>query len=505
MKGRLKFFLIKAITIFLLIPVIILTEFRSILRPLKLRGVFSYIIENFQEVLIGVELRSRLVKLIVKSTLLPAVILYKNKSFKKTFIYVFRIFGRVPPSLAFLDFGGDSVASTNAAAMHREYVDFLITRSSINVSADFVSLTEKVLSGKSDIKPIAFYLPQFHAFPLNDEWYGKGFTEWTNVTKSIPHYLGHHQPQLPIDMSFYDLNDISVMYRQVELAKNYGIHAFCFHYYWFSGEKLMEMPLLKFLENQDLDFPFCINWANENWTKLWDGGNREVRYKQELLPGDDEKFFMDILPYLTDRRYIKVQEKPLFLIYRPHIFSKERCQEFVSVLREKAIEHGFPGLYIVAVNSHGFDEDPREWGLDAMMEFPPHGMSNHGLKEKKLEGFVNPYFQGKFWDAEEYIREKKYLYKTDYKLFKGVAPSWDNSARKAYSNAAVYHGITPKIYKEWLSGCIEYTRENHAEDERFVFINAWNEWAEGAHLEPDNRYGYAYLQATWEALHMEHI
>ncbi|MDF3935309.1 glycosyltransferase WbsX family protein [Pseudomonas citronellolis] len=467
---------------------------------------FRDALANYPAIIRRLDYCNKITRALVKSSLSIALILHKTRSFKLATQHVFKVLGGAP---AFSE-GAPTPApvvqnleSDNNS--YRSYVDFITERSAQEHSADFVQLIEngRAATYPTDIKLIAFYLPQFHAFPLNDEWYGRGFTEWTNVTKAIPQYTDHYQPQLPIDMGYYNLNDVSVMHRQVELAKLYGIHAFCFHYYWFSGARLMEKPIFSWLENQDIDFPFCLNWANENWSKLWDGGNREVRYKQELLPGDDEKFFSDILPFFKDRRYIKIQGKPLLLIYRPHLFSKERCQQFVKTLREKSVENGFPGLYIVSVNSHSFQEDPTLWGLDAMAEFPPHCMLNHGLKEKPLNGFVNPHFNGHVFDGADYVTQKRYLYETDYKLFKGVSPSWDNTPRKAYSNASVIDNITPEIYQEWLSGCITHTREKHSEDERFIFINAWNEWAEGAHLEPDSRYGYAYLQATKNALTRE--
>lgn len=463
---------------------------------------FLFILTNYRTVLNQLANKNRLTRALVKSSLSVALVLHKTGSLTQALHHISKV---VMGASAFVEtpetYPHVLSIDENKKDSYREYIKFITTRSVADKSQDFVPLMHAHRSfDLTDIKLIAFYLPQFHAFPLNDEWYGKGFTEWTNVTKAIPQYTGHNQPQLPIDLGYYNLNDISVMQRQVELAKIYGIHAFCFHYYWFSGTRLMEKPIFNWLDHPEIDFPFCLNWANENWSKLWDGGDREVRYKQELLPGDDEKFFMDILPFFKDRRYITVQGKPLFIIYRPHLFTKERCRHFVRVMREKADEHGFPGLFIVSANSHGFQEDPCNWGLDAMVEFPPHCMREHGLQGKTLDCFRNPYFDGHVWDGGEYVEQQRYLYETKYKLFKGVFPSWDNTPRKAYSNGAVIDGITPEIYEKWLSGCIDYTRKHHADDERFIFINAWNEWAEGAHLEPDSRYGYAYLQATRNAL-----
>ncbi|GHU30859.1 hypothetical protein AGMMS50256_18450 [Betaproteobacteria bacterium] len=301
-------------------------------------------------------------------------------------------------------------------------------------------------------------------------------------------------------MGFYNLEDINVMKRQVELARLYGVHAFCFHYYWFSGTRLMEKPIFNWLRHPEIDFPFCLNWANENWSKLWDGGNQEVIYKQELLDGDDEKFFADILPFFQDPRYIWIDGKPLLLIYRPHLFPPERCLQFTRIMRELAGKHGFPGLFMLAVNSYCFEENPAPYGLDGIVEFPIHGMGLHGLQRLTPNGFINLYFIGGVADGADYVKQKRFLFDVDFKLFKGVCPGWDNSPRRAYNNALVIEGITLAVYKEWLCHCLEYTSKRHAEQERFVFINAWNEWGESAYLEPDSRYGYAYLQATREAL-----
>jgi len=369
--------------------------------------------------------------------------------------------------------------------------------------SDFVPLSKStnLNSNRSDgIKALAFYLPQFHQIPENNEWHGKGFTEWVNATKALPQFVGHHQPQLPIDVGFYDLTRPEVMYRQVELAKQYGIHGFCFHYYWFSGGKrLLEKPLFNWLENKDLDFPFCLNWANENWSKLWDGGNRQVLMKQECREEDAEPFFKDILPFLQDPRYICVDGKPLLIIYRPNLFKKEDFIGFANRLRAAASEHGLDGLYLSMVYGDYFEDDPRDWGLDAAIEFPPQRIVDH--RQYVTDGNpVNPDFKGYVYSLDEAIENGSLIdVDVDFPLYRGIFPAWDNTARKAYSNASVYLQ-SPEMYRKWLSKLITWTRDNHDADKQFIFINAWNEWAEGAHLEPDSRYGYAYLQATKEAL-----
>ena len=350
----------------------------------------------------------------------------------------------------------------------------------------------------NDSKLIAFYLPQYHTIPLNDECHGKGFTDWKNVTTSIPQFVGHYQPHLPADCGFYDLTNPKVLEEQSKIAQKYGIYGFCYHYYWFSGQRLLEKPLFDMLNNPNVTIPFCLCWANENWSKLWDGGNKEVIMSQQLNDDDDEKFFYDILPFFKDSRYIKFENKPLLVIYRPALFTNSRFNKFISTIRKLAKENGFDDLYIISSN-YKSDYNPLAWGVDAMLEFPPHGLVENGIKLKPIDGIMNPKFKGTVFDIEDYILTQKHLkYNLEYPLYKGVFPSWDNSARKAYSNATVFYGMTTDLYKKWLKDSIKYTKENNAHN--IVFINAWNEWAEGAHLEADLKNGYAYLQATKEVL-----
>lgn len=378
------------------------------------------------------------------------------------------------------------------------YLNYITDNYMNKQKSDFVKLSDKSYKySKNTCKLLAFYLPQFHQFKENNEWHGRGFTEWSNVTSAIPHFEGHCQPHLPIDVGFYDLTHDDVMYRQLELAKQYGIQGFCFHYYWFSGKRLLERPIFNYLNNKKLDLPFCFCWANENWSKLWDGGNKEVLMEQKLLDGDGEKFFEDILPFFSDERYIKINNKPVLVFYKPQIFESNKLRIFVEAVRKKAKENGFDDIYFVMAKTNGVTGAPKDYYMDAMVEFPPHEM--HNIKTSNNSCYINENFKGYVYDADTYVKNRDYLYKTDYPIFKTVFPNWDNTARKAYSRASIYQ-LEPKIYKEWLVNCIKWTKENHNKDEQFVFINAWNEWAEGAHLEPDTRYGYAYLQATKEAL-----
>lgn len=378
----------------------------------------------------------------------------------------------------------------------KEYTDWLAKRN-LKMSLDFVPYEKNEITNSNE-RLIAFYLPQFHTFKENDEWHGKGFSEWTNVTKAIPQFTGHNQPQLPIDVGFYDLSTDKVMYRQIELAKNYGIYGFCFHYYWFSGKRLMEKPIFNYLNNKELDLPFCLCFANENWSKNWDGGDKEVLIEQKFLEDDPKQFAQDIMPFFEDERYIKINNKPILVVYKPQLFEKEILKNFVYELNKKAKENGLDGVYLIMAKTQDIETNPEEFFMDAVVEFPPHIIDRYA-KQVIKKTYLNPSFNGRIFDMEEFIKNQEFLYETDFKLYKTVFPSWDNTARKAYTGASVFE-ISPELYKKWLKDCINWTKENNNKDEQFIFINAWNEWAEGAHLEPDQKYGYAYLQATKEVL-----
>jgi lipopolysaccharide biosynthesis protein/glycosyltransferase involved in cell wall biosynthesis len=364
--------------------------------------------------------------------------------------------------------------------------------------ADFVPLSdEHTQASKSSVKIIAYYLPQFHPIPENDEAWGKGFTEWRNVARTVPIFEEHYQPRLPGELGYYDLRVPDVMRRQVELARQHGIAAFCFHFYWFDGRRLLEGPVDAFLRNKDLDLQFSLCWANENWSRLWDGGDREVIVAQKHSPEDGVAFIRYLDKYFRDRRYLKVDGRPVLTVYRPAIIPN--LKDTIKAWRRVAQEMGYPGLYLIATNSFGF-EKYASYGFDALSEFPPHS-----VQARQLEGRLDLGSTRKGGPIYEYASV------VDYELGKpvpcgivhpGTMPSWDNSARRPY-DGHIFHGATPTLFKRWLGHCIKRAKV-HPDDEQFVFINAWNEWAEGAYLEPDQRYGYAYLAACAEALR-DHI
>ena len=357
---------------------------------------------------------------------------------------------------------------------------------------EFVKYKRNKTFDDFNIKAIAFYLPQFHPIPENDKWWGKGFTEWTNVTKAIPQYIGHHQPHLPYDLGFYDLRLEEVMQRQVDLAKNYGIYGFCFHFYWFNGKRVLEKPLELFADK--IDFPFCINWANENWTRKWDGLESDILLKQEYSPEDDIEFIKEVSKLFKKKNYIKIGNKPLLMIYRPNLFPdiKKSAERWRIWCKDNGVGEIFLAL------THSFEIiDPQEINFDAAVEFPPN---RYNLKPINKEiKFFNKKFNGSIYSYDELIL--KNIQDTEYKYtkFKSICPGWDNEARKPGEGISLYKS-TPEKYKKWLNEICKITLKKNKSSERLIFVNAWNEWAEGAHLEPDQRYGYAYLQATYDVL-----
>jgi glycosyltransferase involved in cell wall biosynthesis/SAM-dependent methyltransferase len=343
------------------------------------------------------------------------------------------------------------------------------------------------------IKTIAFYLPQFHPIPENDKWWGKGFTEWFNVARGRSHFPGHYQPHHPGELGFYDLRLVEIQRRQIELAKMYGLHGFCYHHYWFGGTRLLRRPLDQLLANPDLDFPFCLCWANENWTRRWDGLDAEVLIAQQHSPDDDIAFIRDLEPALRDERYIRVHGRSLLIVYRPALLPDARAT--AERWRAYCRDAGLPDLFLVA--AQGFDHiDPRDFGFDAAVEFAPNNMGAPKITSEVAR--VNPDFGGTIYDYSYLIEYSRHYQRPDYPLFRTVAPMWDNEARRP-GRGAVFAGSTPALYGEWLANACRHTLEASA-DTPLVFVNAWNEWAEGAHLEPDRDYGYAYLQATAETL-----
>ena len=362
---------------------------------------------------------------------------------------------------------------------------------------EFEAYSAELAAGHGElVRLIAYYLPQYHAIPENDAWWGKGFTEWTNVSKAIPRFSGHYQPHLPGELGFYDLRLPQVLRRQAELARQYGIRGFCFHHYWFAGKTLLEAPIRSLLDHPDIDLPFCVNWANENWSRRWDGLENEVLMRQAHSPEDDIAFIASLEPMFRDRRYIRIDGRPLLMIYRPGLLPNagKTVQRWRSHLRAAGL--GDP--YIVMAQAFG-DSDPRTYGMDAAVGFPPHHAGWDATRiEATLERF-DPNYLGSVVAYDAMVQTALRNTPADYRVFPGVCPNWDNEARKP-GRGFCFLGSTPRKYGKWLLAACRNALAAERGDERIVFINAWNEWAEGAHLEPDRHFGYAYLAETARAL-----
>jgi lipopolysaccharide biosynthesis protein len=366
---------------------------------------------------------------------------------------------------------------------------------------------------------IAFYLPQYHPIPENDEWWGKGFTEWTNTAKARPLFRGHYQPHIPADLGFYDLRLPEAREAQVELARAYGIHGFCYYHYWFGGRRLLERPFSEVLASGRPDFPFCLCWANENWTRRWDGRNAEMLLAQNYSPADDVAHIRSLIPAFRDRRYITINGKPLLLVYRVNLLPNPT--ETGRIWREEVAKAGFPGLYLCTViGVKETDFDPRTIGFDAGVEFQPRWYKLPPAETPPLktlpDAILKRVLPKSLFEQLPPLGRAAYYFHTiisysrvvetmtalpapAYKMFPGVTPSWDNSARRN-TGAFIFKDSDPATYGRWLRSAIRRSLHRFQGDERLVFVNAWNEWAEGNHLEPDLKWGHRYLEETRSAL-----
>ena len=336
---------------------------------------------------------------------------------------------------------------------------------------------------------IAFYLPQYHPIPENDRWWGKGFTEWTNTAKAKPLFPGHYQPHVPSDLGYYDLRLAETRNAQAELAREHGISGFCYYHYWFNGKLLLDYPLDQVLKTGEPDFPFCLCWANENWTRAWDGRQGEVLIEQHYSEDDHRNHIRWLLDVFQDRRYIRVNGKPLMLVYLSK--SIPRTARAMEIWREEAERNG-QELYLCKVESAPWEyENPSLSGFDAAVEFQPD-WGNLGKASRQLP---NGHMAFDYPSLVERTLNKP---TPPYKRFPCVMPMWDNSPRRKQA-AVIFENSTPEQYERWLSSVVSNLGA-HNLDAPFVFINAWNEWGEGNHLEPDEKHGRAYLEATKRAL-----
>ncbi|MFB2919264.1 MULTISPECIES: glycoside hydrolase family 99-like domain-containing protein [Aerosakkonema] len=359
---------------------------------------------------------------------------------------------------------------------------------------------------------IAFYLPQFHPIPENDEWWGKGFTEWTNVAKAKPLYPGHYQPHIPADLGFYDLRVPETRQAQAEMAKHYGIEGFCYWHYWFAGKRLLERPFNEVLKSGEPNFPFCLGWANETWSGIWHGSPDKILMAQ-TYPGlsDYEAHFYTVLEAFSDPRYIKIDGKPLFIVYRPKKLPEPKL--FTDYWRELAIKSGLTGLYFMGVV---FDPSwvPELNGFDASIIINPDFARGVSPKLIAPQFFPKSTIFDKYYTKINSLLNQK-LPKRNRKVpivctyaegiknaflkeavtfehYPCIFPNWDNTPRSSV-NGVVFHDSTPELFRIHLKEALSKV-ENNPKEKRIIFIRSWNEWAEGNYLEPDKKFGKSYLE-----------
>ncbi len=355
--------------------------------------------------------------------------------------------------------------------------------------------TEAGLAAKN-VRLLAFHLPQFHPLPENDVLWGKGFTEWSNVTKARPLFRGHYQPHLPTDLGFYDLRVPATRKAQADMAREHGIFGFCYYHYWFLGRRLMHEPIDAILSSGEPDFPFCFCWANESWTKKWDGLDEHVLVRQEYSEEDDLRHIRWLANAFRDRRYVRVNGKPLLAVYRA--LRLPNPLRTTSIWREEARRLGLGELYLCRVECNFPNElgDPSAIGFDAAIEFQPDTRHIGRRIETGISG--KAWQRNAIFDYGDLVQRMLRKPRVDYRRFPCVTPGWDNSPRRK-TGAVIIKGSTPELYGSWLENVIRRFTP-FSEEENFVFINAWNEWAEGNHLEPDDKWGRANLEATYRAL-----
>ena len=361
-------------------------------------------------------------------------------------------------------------------------------------------LTEKwtgLLEDMNRVRVIAFYLPQFHPTDENDYNWGKGFTEWTNVAKAKPAFAGHYQPHLPADLGFYDLRIKQTIESQAALARRYGVTGFCVYYYNFGGRRALDKAFEAIVADQSIDFPYCVCWANENWTRHWDGGTKEPIFTQEYDLASLKGVISDAVRYAGDPRYLRVNGKPIFMIYRPLLVRD--IHAFTSLCRDMFREAGFAGVHLVYVESMETIERlprPDEMGFDACVEFPPQGVA---VPSTEPIVSVREDYLGLRFDYEATVLNCLNRPAVRYKRYPAVFPSWDNMPRQP-SRGHSFVNSSPEAFQVYCEYKLDETLRMFVGDERLMFVNAWNEWAEGTHLEPDVKFGHRWLEALHNAL-----
>lgn len=371
-------------------------------------------------------------------------------------------------------------------------------------------------------KIIAMYFTQLHPIQENNQWWGEGFTDWFNVKKARPLFDAHYQPRVPQGSSYYDQSNIETIRQQVELAKKHGIYGFCHYHYWFDGKQLLETPTNLMLQNKAIDFPFCLSWANETWSRRWDGNDHDILIQQSH-PATVEswsKHYDYLIKAWSDERAIKIEGKPVFIIYRPQKILQ--IDDMLVYWNERAKSEGLKGVYFIFQKQYAPTDDSCLKSFDAQFQFQPFEAINsadyssasffkHGLRRsidrmpKHLQSFIWSFWAryGKSYTVHDYDKVWQQILcnclRSPDDVFPGAFVDWDNTARYG-SRATIVHGATPQRFSYWLDKLVNECLVRRPADMRYVFLNAWNEWAESAYLEPDEKYGIEYLDAVRDVI-----
>ena len=348
------------------------------------------------------------------------------------------------------------------------------------------------------MRALALYLPQFHPIGENNDWWGPGFTEWTNVVAARPRFPGHYQPHLPADLGFVDLRLAEARRAQADLARQFGIAGFCYYHYWFEGRRLLHRPFDEVLATGEPDFPFCLCWANEPWSRRWDGSRDDLLIDQRYSAADDESHIRSLIPAFADRRYVRIDGRPLFLVYRTELLpdAARTADRWRTILAREGIGE----VYLARVENFRNDIDPASIGFDAAVEFAPDFRLCGAVLESADAISAEAFRSNTVLDYDTVVANMLNAATPPFKRFRAVFPAWDNSSRRRNARATIFVNSTPEKYQRWLAHTARETIARFEGDERIVLINAWNEWGEGCHLEPDQEYGRRYLEATRAAL-----
>lgn len=353
---------------------------------------------------------------------------------------------------------------------------------------------------KESVKVIAFYLPQFHPIKENDEWWGKGFTEWHNVVKAKPLFRGHYQPKLPADLGFYDLRLSETREAQAQLAREAGVYGFCYWHYWFgNGKRLLERPFDEVVASGKPDFPFCLAWANHSWyAKTWDPNKPDRLLIEQLYPGkeDNEKHFYEVLPAFKDDRYIKIDGKPLFAIFKP--LQVENVQAFIQQWQELAKKNGLPGIYFVGQGPQKDFESIMASGFDAVNHEEVNGIHAHQGKfvrtMKQIERVLLK--RPRCYDYAKAMKEMIIPKDSCENILPTICPNFDHTPRSG-TRGLVYTNSNPTTFYNHVRQILDVVSPKQ---NRIVFLKSWNEWGEGNYMEPDEKYGKGYIKAMRRAM-----